>query len=63
MTTATITNPATGLAMGRTSITAPMGWVEPQFAACFTNGDEAIEAAKTVFGYRVALIEATVTYI
>ena len=61
--TATITNPTTGLSMGRMSLTAPLGWVEPQFAACFSTEEEAIAAATFAFGYRVALIEATVTYI
>ena len=59
-----VTNTRTGQAMGRTSISSPVGWVDPVFAATFDDADVATWAARQVFGMREALIgDVQVVYI
>jgi hypothetical protein len=45
----TVTN-GNGMALGRLSVNAPLTWVEPQFAACYTDSAAAKRDAEATFG-------------
>ena len=51
-----VANAKTGQAMGRTSLAAPMGWVDSTFAATYIDAESALAAAKQTFGVRETLI-------
>lgn len=55
-----VVNAETGQAMGRMNITDPFRWVDPQFAATYTEAETARDVAKAVFGFAEVLLRDTV---
>ena len=50
MTTYYTVTSSKGMSLGRMTVNAPLTWVEPQFASCYTDAADAKRDAEATFG-------------
>jgi hypothetical protein len=50
-----------GMSLGRMTVNAPLTWVEPQFAACYTDAADAKRDAEATFG--IFALEAVIVQV